>query len=76
MTDFILNKKAKCPKCDRFCTVAQFEEEEWKEAGMAKKLSDNMYQVECPGCGVLFNADISAPVPCWEEKVEQYSADF
>ena len=76
MTDKIKQKKAKCPKCDRFCSVAQLVEGEWKETGSKKKKDDTVYRVTCPGCGAVFYADIKEPIPCWEEEIEQYNPEF
>lgn len=69
MTEWEKTRWARCPKCDRNCSVAGYKDGQWYPIGKTKKNSDTEFQVECGGCGVLFNADIQKPVPCWEEPV-------
>jgi ribosomal protein S27AE len=64
-------KMAICPKCGRNCTVAFREDVSknvaWETPKNVNHLENSRYDVECPGCGVNFIADINKAVPCWEE---------
>lgn len=64
-------KIAVCPKCERHCRVVGAEisdSVDWIPFNDVKKIENGKFLVECPGCGVLFLADINLAVPCFEER--------
>jgi uncharacterized cysteine cluster protein YcgN (CxxCxxCC family) len=64
-------KVSVCPKCGRNCITAVMDSEStndtWELPKYVKHLENTRYEVECPGCGAHYIADIGQAVPCWEE---------